>query len=298
MSATVFIEQGKIVPQADFQATEGENGSWTGSQTFWVKKGALDDVSVQLYFSRGKKATELDPNNDQIFDFLYLKTVGAATSVGGWTVIPIEYQGFVVATGNPPTPEGIKPYTTYSLRGVTKSVAITEHPKFKALTVPEEKLLLSLLLGGEFKLNLDGQSIGQWVAYTDESLSENNTSMIFVTLENPDPMGTPYLLQSDDSQEFGRLISEGKTDYEVGTFEYWVRWSAIERLSDTDIAKLGLIDTPVGDPPTPTGGTRDWRLTTVNQEQEGTENPTYAIELGYILSDEGGFDTFLYTSGS
>ena len=294
MSAKIYSTTNAIIPQPDFEASEGENGMWTGSQTFKVKKGDLDSGETRPFFSRSKKATELDPNNDSFFSFLKLKTWSVGTEVGGWTNIKVEYQGFS-ADSNEPTPEGEKPLTTYSLRGVTKSVPITEHPKFQTCS-DNEKFMLRLLLGGEFVLDETGYKIGQWNTKTDETLPVGDQNyMVFIELNNINSEYSDYELLSDVSKEFANRISKGITTYEVGTFEYWVRWSSIEPLSAGDISKLGLISPPTGDPPTPEGE-RDWRLTTVNQEQEGTTDPTYTIEIGYVLSDEGGWDTLLYTS--
>lgn len=290
MSAKLFLSE-SIIPQPDFEATEEENGQWKASQSFLVKKGDFDNLATRLFFSRGKKPTDLDPNNDAYFNFLKLKTTTVGTEVGGYTVIRVEFQGYSYPIGDPP--ENEKSYMTTSYRGSLKTVPITEHPKFVA-TSDSEKYMLGLLMSGEFSLNDDGYSLGRWIHYESDITTEEPI-MKLVTLENIDNPGSPYTLVSSDSRDLAALIAKGVRDYEVGTYEYVVRWSSDEPLQAADIDKLGLVAEPLGNPVKPSLGTREWKLATLNQEQEGTDEPTYTIELVYQLSDKDGWDVTLYT---
>jgi len=292
MGAKIF-QTSQIIPQPDFKAVEGENGQWKGSQSFKVIKGVYDQMSVRLKFARGQTATDLDPNNDPFFNFLKVKTSSIGTETGGYTVINVEYQGYLEPDGTGGDDE--KPFTTYSLRGTTKSLPINEHPKYNAFSTIE-KYMMGSLLSGDFVLSVDGQTLGQWNTVQDESLPEGEqVSFIFIPLENLDPDGLPYEFQSTESQEIAQLISEGTTSYDVGTFEYTVRWASEDPLSASDIDELGYISTPPGSPVIPQGSNRNWKLTTLSQEQDGTEEPVYQIELVYTLSDEGGWNPVLYT---
>lgn len=290
MSAKLFLSE-SIIPQADFEATQEENGQWKANQSFLVKKGDFDNLATRLFFSRGKTPTDLDINNDAYFNFLKLKTTTVGTEVGGYTIIRVEFQGYSYPIGDPP--ENEKSYMTTSYRGSLKTVPITEHPKFVA-TSDSEKYMLGLLMSGEFTLNDDGYSLGRWIHYESDITTEEPI-MKLVTLENIDNPGSPYTLVSSDSRDLAALIAKGVRDYEVGTYEYVVRWSSDEPLQATDIDKLGLVAEPLGNPVKPSNGTREWKLATLNQEQEGTDEPTYTIELVYQLSDKDGWDVTLYT---
>jgi hypothetical protein len=295
MSAKLFLEPNQIIPQADFSASEEENGKWKGSQSFWVKKGNFNDLSTRLYFRRGRAPSTLDPNNDGYFDFLKVATTAVDTETGGYTVVRVEYQGYVPPIGSPPY--GEKPYMTTSYRGTLKTVPITEHSKFVDHCTPEEKYMLGLLISGDFTLERFGLTIGRWVEREDLSDIETGEPLIeFTTLTSSESESVSYSFQSNESQELARLISKGVVDFEIGTYEYVVRWSATEPITSEDISQLGLIVEPIGSPIKPTGGQRNWKLTTINQEQDGTENPTYTMELVYLLSDKNGWNTTLYSN--
>lgn len=290
MSAKLFLSE-SIIPQPDFEATEEENGQWKANQSFLVKKGDFNNLATRLFFARGRNPKDLDLNNDAYFNFLKLNTTSVGTEVGGYTVIRVEFQGYSYPIGEPPDNE--KSYMTTSYRGSLKTVPITEHPKFAALS-DTEKYMLGLLMSGDFSLNDDGYSLGRWIHYESDITTEEPI-MKLVTLENIDDPGVPYTLVSSDSRDLAQLIAKGIRDYEVGTYEYVVRWSSDEPLQATDIDKLGLVVTPLGDPVKPSIGNREWKLATLNQEQEGTDEPTYTIELVYQLSDKDGWDVTLYT---
>jgi len=290
MSAKLFLTD-SIIPQPDFQATEEENGKWKASQTFKVKKGDFNNLSTRVYFNRGRRPSDLDPNNDDYFNFLKVATTTVGTEVGGYTVIGVEFQGYVAPIGSPP--ENEKSYMTTSYRGSLKTVPITESDKFSSLTTIE-KYMIGLLMSGDFTLSGDGEYIGRYVQVQSDIETEEPI-MKFVTLENTEDPGSPYIITSTNGREIAALIAKGDRDIEVGTYEYVVRWSDDEGITSADVDKLGLIATPLGNPVKPTGGSRNWKLGTINQEQEGTDDPSYTIELVYQLSDRGGWNTTKYT---
>jgi len=293
MSAKLFLETGQVIPQADFSANEEENGKWRGSQSFWIKKGNFDDLSTRLHFRRGRTPSDLDPKNDDYFDFLKVAKTAVDTETGGYTVIRVEYQGFVPPIGTPPP--GEKPYMTTSYRATLRTVSISEHPKYQGLS-GNERRMMDLLLNDGFTLNVDGHTIGQWIPFRDETAPEGEQDkMTYAIFENIDNPLSPYEFQSDESQALASLIASGRREYEIGTFEYVVRWSSDVPLTAEDVDQLGLVANPPGNPVKPSSGSRDWKLTTINQEQEGTEDPTYTIEIIYLLSNIGGWDETLYT---
>jgi hypothetical protein len=289
MSAKLFLSE-SIIPQPDFEATEEENGQWKANQSFLVKKGDFNNLATRLFFARGRNPKDLDLNNDAYFNFLKLKTTSVGTEVGGYTVIKVQFQGYEKPIGDPPTNE--KSYMTTSLRGTLKSVPIGQHPKFP--TDATQSFMLRLLIEGDFVTNTTGYRIGQWVPHRDDTapVGQRDTLKFHLLEDDDDP--TLYVFDTN-SYNLAQLISKGIKEYDIGTFEYVVRWSQDEPLEVSDIEKLGYIVDPLGTPIKPSEGNRNWRLTTVNQEQEGTEEPSYTIELVYLLSDSGGWDTTLYS---
>jgi hypothetical protein len=282
MSAKVFKTPGKIVPQPDFQASQMENGGWRGSQSFMVALGDSDSPVVRSNFAVGTRATDLDPNNEAIWSFLRLKSVSVMATIGGFRLLMAEFQGFWEGDGAPSTaPEEI--YPTFSLRGANRSEPIQSHPKFKALSL-NERLALGKLISGEYAWGDDPFSPGDKTTYRPGDPP---------SVVDPDP------IVSADAIKFAERIAEGVTTYERASYEWWQRWDSNVQLTTTQLNSLGKITSPPGFPPDP-GGTRDWLMISANQEQsgsglEGPNGPTYSLEIGFLLSDEGGHDDFLYT---
>lgn len=258
-----------IVPQSDFAAKQNENGGWAATQSFVIRKGGVDAVTIRNQFVSGKYLTELDPNADQYFAFLRLASIGSIETIeGGWTKIKVEFVGLYV-TYNAPDEEAQAP--TYSKRGMLIEKPFSEHPKWAACST-YGKNILAKMLNGNGELLSDG---------TVEYMSNVNGRQV------SDPL-------TGDSLEFATRISEGKTTYPLGTYEYTHRWESSTGITAAQMNKLGRIATPSGSPPTPGTG-RNWLLTGVNEEQYGSGDFRFQNELTYLLSDEGGHDSFLLT---
>jgi hypothetical protein len=279
MSLQYGITSIQLIPQSDFAAQQNENGGWTANQSFLCKKGALDSPSVAGKFLFGKQLTELDPDADQIYKFLYLSKIRNISTVeGGYTRIDCQFDGYTSASADfdPNEPD---PVPTYSKRGVLVDAPLDEHPKWKALA-DTEKFALGLLIKGDAisSPNFTGVGTygedGTWAAWEDDS--------------------GPIVL-SGDALEFATLIAQGKTTYKMASYEYIHRWESTSGVTTAQMNDLGKISTPSGSPPKP-NASRDWMLVGVNEEQHGSSGFRFSNELVYLLSDEGGHDSFLYSS--
>ena len=282
MGAKLYgIGDGEIVPQSDFSASQNENGGWTATQTFKVKKGQIDNPTLRAKFSSGVRATVLDPNLDNYFSFLRLAYIpDLSTVVGGFTVIKVNYSGFWTATNNPGESGGTAEAPTYALRGNMKSVPISLHPKWKPLA-NRAKNRLGWLLDGRVMFDIESNAYGNINDETGE----------FTPF--PTDVGSPpiWATPTGDELEFATRISDGKTTYDVGTYEWTKRWNGSSGLTAAQLNKLSKITDPPGNPPTP--GDRDWLMVGANQEQDGQAEPTFTNEVVFLLSDEGKHDSFL-----
>ncbi len=97
-------------------------------------------------------------------------------------------------------------------------------------------------------------------------------------------------LTAADAKAFAARIQQGQTTYQKSVYTWQESTEGEDQLIAAQLNKLGLIATPRGTPPTPTG-TRDWMLTGVSQSQTGE---LYRTNLEWTLSEEGGHDDFLY----
>lgn len=266
-----------IYPQPDFQAQQTEHGGWTGSQTFWIKKGGLDRPAIVAMFPAGTRATALDPNCDAYYQFLQLVSISNVRTVeGGFTAITAEYVGFYTTEYESGTTDP-KTYPTYSLRGATEERPFIEHPKWEALT-DDQKFGLGLLLNGHAIANPTYTAVGTYNEDTGAWSSwEGSGGAIAFT---------------GDAIEFARRISQGKTTYRVGTFSWNARWQGAAGLTAAQLNDLSKISTPLGSPPA-VNGSRDWMLVDADQEQQGIGDYCFTNSVGWLLSDRGGHDSFL-----
>lgn len=265
-----------IIPQSDFSASQNENRGWSATQTFRFKKGEVDNLSVATKFQIGTPVITLDPNVDAFFAYLLLsRIVAVITMDGGWTDITCEFVGFSGATS--PNDPSVVPQPTYAKRGTLRSMPISEHPKWKALS-DTQKTILGYILSGSYLWDIGDQEVK--IIIDDGSLFANDTLTALVT---------------GDAITFADLLTQGQTTYDLGTYEYTHRWEDNEGISAAKMNLLGkIVSSPSGDPPKPGTG-RNWILVGANEEQHGSGDFRFTNELQYLLSDEGGHDSFLYS---
>jgi hypothetical protein len=276
MAKIYGITDTQIIPQADFDASQNENGGWTARQSFQIKKESVDNSAIQAAFPLGVTLLSLDPNAAEFFGFLRLARVNSlATVEGGYTKIGCEFVGYTGgSSGDPGEPA---PAPTYSKRGVLSEASLDGHPKWKALAALEQNAL-GKLISGEWSYGPDPFATGG--AFYTYIPGELNTAV------EPDP------ITSSDALEFANRIAQGRTTYKLGTYEYTHRWESNKGISSATMNDLGKISTPSGSPPTPGAG-RDWMLVGANEEQYGSGDFRFTNELVYLLSDEDGHDSFL-----
>jgi hypothetical protein len=271
-----------IVPQDDFNASQNENGGWQATQSFRIRKGDLDNYRVKEAFPSGATLQSLDPNCDELFAYMRLVTIKGIQNIpGGWQQISVEFVGFTSGSTSEFTPPETAARPTFSKRGVLVDAPLNEHPKWKNLEVKERNSLGKLLTGVWLYVE-DPFPPGGYVL-------ANETGGESYTIRPEDQQ-----LTSEDAIEFAARIAEGRTTYRMATYEYHHRWQGNKGVTAAQLNKLGKIDTPTGNPPTPGAG-RNWLLVGVDEEQNGSGDFLFDNSLTYLLSDDGGHDEFLQT---
>ena len=269
MAATIFGFTGdEIKTQPGLTITRGESGGWTATDELVIK--ATDLASVLPDFARGNLLVNVDPNVPAPFDdFLAIDTVSIVRTEGDLVTLNVTATGGTAQFENDELEPDALP--TYTLTGQLQDVPFSMHPKWKDLGATDKKLLGLTLI-----------NIIQFDPATNKLIiiSQDNTSFI----ENPEQFAAA------DAISFATLIAQGQTTYQKSAYTWTESTEGADQLTPAQINKLGGIATPRGTPPEP-AGTRDWMLTSVSQSNSGE---LYRTNLEWTLSEEGGFNDFLY----
>lgn len=270
-----------IVPQSDFQANQQENGGWKASQTFRIKKGDIDNAGIKAKFPGGATLVSIHPDCDLYFAFLRLSHISSVQDIpGGWQDIRAEFVGFSDSTSTFDPPEPNTTRATYSKRGALVDAPFLEHPKWKALS-NAAKNRLGWLLDGTAAINIE---TGNYMRFDEDLKGVPILGVIIDALE-----WTPA---TGDELEFAKRIAQGRTTYQRATYQYFHRWQSNNGINESTMNDLSKISVPTGSPPKPGTG-RDWMLVGVDEEQSGSGEFMFDNLLTYLLSDEGGHDSFL-----
>jgi len=269
MAATIIgFTSGEIKPQPGFNARQSEQGGWVAQHEFAIQ--AADFDTAQSSFAKGTLLSDLDPSIPAPFDsFLQISEVSLSRVEGDLIFFSVTATG----SGTNQFEEGdlgADALPTYNLTGQLVDVPFSKHRKWGALS-SLEKSLLGKLLNGEV-----------WYDITD--------GILYRVMDIDARVANMDQLTSADSKDFAKRIQSGESTYQKAVYTWQESTEGEDQLIAAQLNKLGLIATPRGTPPTPTG-TRDWMLTGVSQSQTGE---LYRTNLEWTLSEEGGHDSFLY----
>ena len=280
MAATIIgLNSSSIRPQPGFSVQQSENGGWTGTHTVIVTRDGFDNATIIAKFANGQLLTGIDPDIPALFGFLRIVDTKVVADEGDLITLEVTASGSSTsqfeAGGEGGLGEGALP--KYLLSGELRDRPFSEHEKWKDMN-QTPKTLLGLLLNGALEYVPEYEDIGG-------ALGNKNVNGLF---------WLPSTLQFDDldldAKEFAKLIAQGQTTYEAATYTWTESTEGTSELQSSDINNLSKIVTPRGNPPT-SSGSRNWRLTSVSQDQEGL---LYRTTLTWTLSDAGGYNEFLY----
>ena len=271
MAATIFgFTGGELKPQPGLSISRSESGGWSATHEIAIQ--ASDLGTALPNFSSGTLLSAVDPSVPSPFsDFLKIDTVTFVRSEGDLYIFNVTATG-----GTAQYDEGgldTDALPVYDLRGQLVDVGFDKHRKWDAM-LPESKTLLGNMLTGYLTFNIkDG--------------------LLYVTTEQEFSVGYKDQFEPTelDAIEFAKRIQQGQTTYQKAVYTWTESTEGENELTPAQINKLGLVATPRGNPPEP-GGTRNWMLTSVSQSQSGL---LYRTNLEWTLSEQGGWDSFLYT---
>ena len=267
MAATILgLDSTSVRPQPAFRCQQSENGGWTASHTIIVTRAGFDTAGIQALFAKGALLTGVDPNIPTFFTFLKITDISVLAEEGDLITLEVNAAGSTAAQYELGDGTGldIESLPTHELRGQLSDAGFQHHRKWLPLSDTDKKLL-GILLGGYYEYNA-------------------STGKLFVITEDNNFQDAPEQLTADDAKSFAALIQQGQTTYERSQYTWTESTEGAGQLTEPQLNKLGLIATPRGTPPE-AGGTRNWKLVSASQSQQGE---LYRTTLEWQLSDSGG----------
>jgi len=265
MAATIFgFSANEMKPQPGLQISRSESGGFSATHEIIIK--AEDFANLAPNFVRGTPLVDIDPTIPPPFDeFLTIDTISFTRTDGDLYVFNITATGAPAQFEADELTPGVEP--TYTLTGQLQDVPFSMHPKWAPIT-DADKTLLGNLINGDLWYDIANDVL--YKTGVDESSVEQ--------------------LAGADAKSFASLIQQGQSTYQKSGYTWNEATEGADQLTPQQINTLGKISTPRGNPPEATAG-RDWMLTSVSQSQSGE---LYRTTLEWTLSEEGGWDDFLY----
>jgi len=245
-----------------------------GSAEYIVTKTSSKNILNKLI--PGKLASEIDDAIPSWAGDLRIENWDISSDEGEIATVNVRY-----IAGQYNQFEGDKTINrpTYRLEGRLGEKSLTEHKKFKDLEDDQQVALKELISGN--------------IIWARDAFEADKFDLYYPRKEDGSQTGF-YVTLVGDSIKFANLIAGGITTYVSPTITWTETSEGKSRTQSAEINKLGKIATPRGDPPE-AESPRDWMLTGASQEQRGSEDGAiYQTTLEWTLSDENGWDEFLY----
>lgn len=279
MAVKYFISPSvKWVPQIGFSVVFNENGGIEAAQDILVRNSDLQAGSILGAFARGAAWVSIFPEVPTLFQNLTLKTYDPTDRGDGWSIVKCTFTGYSYG-GNGSSGEEESVATT-SLSGQLEDVPLSQHPKWKALSVTS-RAFLGMQINGDISMN---SALTLWGTY-----QEDEVSRVFVPVvdDNGDSV-TP----SGDALKFALIIASGESTFRRGGWTYSYHTASKIGFKRSQLSQLGkIIANPPGDPIYPGDGWK-WQLTGPNQTQSGIDSFSKTLDFQLIPDNET--NTFLY----
>ena len=272
------ISTGDVFPQPDLTLSQNQNGGWTGSRSYYMKRDTWNTSTIKSRFARGVSVGTADSTIDSFYSFLTIQSATPQEEEGELVRLTVTYTGAASGQfgGENDADLSLQALPTYRLRGRTRDLPYSDHWKWRELGA-DQRYALGLLLNGHVIRNPD------------------NTAQVGIQFDSDTFLVTAWdsddITLEGDALEFAERISEGKSTFKSPTFVWSETTQGNVGLNNNQLNKLAKIATPRGNPPSVSTTDRDWMLTSADQTQQG-ELITTGLE--WELSEQGGHDPFLY----
>jgi hypothetical protein len=250
------------IPGPDFRILRDERGLTTASQTYRCRKGDFEGGVMQTAFAKGNPIATIYPAVHALWRYLEIDTAEATNGPGGITEVSVNFKGFREGPGGFEFSREI----TYSRNNGLETKPITEHPKFlREVTNDQERRAIVLAYEGK----------AQQASYANASTLE--------IVDSLDKVVT-IISSAEGTQWWKRIIDQGWREYDEVTSEWTKTGTNAGGLLKSDIAKMGKLDGPPGNPATPDDYT--WRMTGSTESRSTGSASSYSITWTLIADTE------------
>ena len=262
-----------IEPRDDFEAWQDPTGKWRGRQSFTM----LSDVYEQqnaggTIFYKGRPITELCPNMPVENVYLVIDYHRRSDLGGGWIQVSCELLGFNEFEFTTTERE-----TVYTLTGTRLERSILEHPVFK----------FEVQLKADIQVFAEAYKTGRWIEADVQTGSVTSPpAEIILTDSTSYATGSHTITDADTVLWWIIIFRNGIRTYFEPTLEWSKETSNKGGLTDAELAKLGMLDAPPGNPPTPEDGKYNWMKVAISETRQAGATSTSEV---WQLSPGGGF---------
>lgn len=234
------ISANEIIAAPDLRIVRDEEGKWTGSRSFTIRKEDKDSPTIQTAFAKGASLASISPDLGAYWNFLQISSFEFEDRPGGFCTV------YATADGYSETGDfDFDREKTYTLRGVLTERPIIEHPNYLAEvrdngSTAEHQAIVALY-------NNTGFVAGDPTATNPQVRQVADQSIIISSMTDADSL-----------KWYAKIFKDGVRTYLAPQFEWTIEEANQGGLTSTQTQKFGKKETPPGSPPSPTGVTGWW----------------------------------------
>jgi hypothetical protein len=250
MSARIHgLTIASLIPAPDLFLARDSEGKTTAQRSFTCLKSSVQTATIQSKIKKGTPITSLCSDIPPEFSSLTVESSASRDAPGGMTAIDITFAGYVEEGEF-----GLDREITFSLRGVTQTRPIWQHPKFIDAFDGFDQLKSALVK----------VCLGE--AYAEDATLESNNWRVY-QIPTDEPLFTAWTGDEEMDKWWVSITVDGDREYDAPTYEWTRATSNAGGLSSSDIEYLGKKDDPPGNPPEPAGQEGYWKLSDLSDER-------------------------------
>jgi hypothetical protein len=257
------IPANTLRPGPNFSPSRAPDGKITATMDFTCRKFDVGKFHIQQKLKKGEPITGIYPQVANEYGFLVIDSYIARDDPGGITTVSVTFIGIEPSE----TDFSFDSSIIYNRNNALKEESIFNHPEFR-------------LLDDETK-------------YAIKAVTENTARYIPETLQIKEWIGDKVLttITSDEAIAWNNhIVIRGNLTYLVPTSEWTKTATGRGRLGTSELAKMGYLDNPAGNPTAPPGQT--WLFTGATESLTliGESPNSYSITW-----TSGEWDPLVYT---
>lgn len=232
MSSTLHsIPANTLRPSFNFSPSRSPDGKTTATMDFTCRKYDIGKFTIQQKLKKGNSISTIYPQVTAEYDFLKIDSYSSRDEAGGITTVTVNFAGIEWANEFSSDDSIV-----YTRNNALREESIFNHPKFRELDM-NTKTGIKACVDNTARYIPATAEIKTWVG---------DVNITFIT--------------SDEAIAWNDLIViRGITTYLVPTSEWTKTATGRGKLTSNELAKMGFIDTPPGNPTAPTG--QNWLMT-------------------------------------